>query len=69
MPVSSSTTSSAGSPGSRIFIVGGYLFGNIPMVKRNFTLVIMVIIVVSVLPGVVEFVASSPHAGRDAFVG
>ena len=27
-----------------------------PMVKRNFTLVIMVIIVISVLPGVVEFV-------------
>lgn len=39
-----------------IFIVGGYLFGNIPVVKRNFTLVIMVIIVISVLPGVVEFI-------------
>jgi membrane-associated protein len=38
------------------FIVGGYLFGNIPAVKRNFTLVIMVIIVFSVLPGVVEFI-------------
>ena len=39
-----------------LFVVGGYLFGNIPMVKRNFTLVIMVIIVISVLPGIVEFV-------------
>lgn len=39
-----------------IFVVGGYLFGNIPVVKRNFTLVIMAIIVLSVLPGVVEFV-------------
>ena len=38
-----------------VFILGGYLFGNIPVVKRNFTLVIMVIIVISVLPGVVEF--------------
>jgi len=34
-----------------MFVGGGYLFGNIPMVKRNFTL----IIVVSVLPGFVEF--------------
>jgi len=39
-----------------IFIVGGFLFGNIPVVKRNFTLVIMVIIVISVLPGIVEFI-------------
>ncbi|MDH4163644.1 MAG: DedA family protein [Nitrospirota bacterium] len=37
------------------FVFGGYLFGNIPAVKRNFTLVIMVIIVLSVLPGVIHF--------------
>jgi membrane-associated protein len=51
-----------------IFIVGGYLFGNIPVVKRNFTLVIMVIIVVSVLPGVFEFVRQR-RAGKNASVG
>jgi len=51
-----------------IFIVGGYLFGNIPMVKRNFTLVIMVIIVVSVLPGVVEFVRHR-RTVKNAIVG
>ncbi len=51
-----------------IFIVGGYLFGNIPMVKRNFTLVIMVIIVLSVLPGVVEFVRHR-RTGNNASVG
>jgi len=39
-----------------IFVGGGYFFGNIPVVKRNFTLVIMAIIVLSVLPGVVEYV-------------
>ena len=38
-----------------VFIFGGYLFGNIPLVKSNFTLVIMVIIVLSVLPGVVGY--------------
>ncbi|KWT83490.1 DedA family protein [Candidatus Magnetominusculus xianensis] len=33
----------------------GYFFGNIPIVKRNFTLVIFAIIIISILPAVVEF--------------
>lgn len=33
----------------------GYLFGNIPIVKQNFTLAILVIILISILPGVLEF--------------
>ena len=37
------------------FLYAGYLFGNIPVVKRNFTLVVFAIIIVSVLPGVFEF--------------
>lgn len=32
------------------FILGGYFFGNIPMVKENFTLVILGIIIVSLMP-------------------
>jgi membrane-associated protein len=37
------------------FVFGGYYFGNIPAVKSNFTLVIVAIIVISVVPAVVEF--------------
>lgn len=37
------------------FVYAGYLFGNIPVVKNNFTLVILGIIVVSLLPGVIEY--------------
>jgi membrane-associated protein len=37
-----------------LFITGGYFFGNLPMVRKNFTLVIMAIIVISVLPIVIE---------------
>ena len=39
-----------------IFVSGGYYFGNLPIVSRNFTLIIMAIIVISVLPGVTEVV-------------
>jgi membrane-associated protein len=38
-----------------LFVCGGYFFGNIPVVKQNFTLVIMAIIFISVLPGIIEF--------------
>ncbi len=33
----------------------GYKFGNIPAVKKNFTYVIIGIVIVSVMPGVIEF--------------
>jgi membrane-associated protein len=38
-----------------LFTYGGYFFGNLPAVKANFELVILAIILISVLPGVVEF--------------
>lgn len=37
------------------FVYGGYFFGNIPVVRKHFTLVILAIIFVSVLPGIIEF--------------
>ena len=37
------------------FVFGGYYFGNIPVVRQNLTLAIIGIIVVSVMPGIVEF--------------
>jgi membrane-associated protein len=38
------------------FLWGGYFFGNIPFVKKNFTVVVFAIIFVSVLPAVIAFV-------------
>ena len=38
-----------------VFIFGGYFFGNMPVVKNNFSLVIVIIIVLSVMPGVIEY--------------
>lgn len=39
-----------------IFVLAGYFFGSIPLVKENFTLVILAIIVLSIMPGIIEFV-------------
>ena len=41
-----------------LFIFGGYFVGNIPVVKENFEIVIIVIILISVLPMVVEYINS-----------
>lgn len=46
-----------------LFVLGGYFFGNIPAVRSNFTLVILAIIALSVVPVVVELVRGR---GREA---
>ncbi|MBM9576301.1 DedA family protein [Leptospira sp. 201903070] len=38
-----------------IFILGGYFFGNLDFVKRNFKIVIFAIILISVMPAVIEY--------------
>jgi len=37
-----------------LFIAAGYYFGNIPLVRHNFSLVIMAIVFISILPGIIE---------------
>lgn len=37
------------------FLGGGYLLGNVPSVKRNFHIVIVAIVIISVLPAVFEY--------------
>jgi len=39
-----------------LFVFGGFFFGNIPVIKHNFTLVIFAIIIISILPAVIEVI-------------
>lgn len=41
-----------------IFIYGGYFFGNIPVVRANFSIVILGIVFLSILPGIVKLIIS-----------
>ena len=47
-----------------ICVLGGYFFGNLPFVRENFTLVVLAIIVISLMPIAVE--AFRARRGRPA---
>jgi membrane-associated protein len=46
------------------FIYAGYFFGNISIVKKNFTIVIFAIILISILPAVIEIVKGRMKSNR-----
>lgn len=39
-----------------LFTLCGYFFGNIPFVKNNFSITIIAIIFISILPGIIEYI-------------
>ncbi len=46
------------------FVLGGYYFGNLDIVRRNFSLVLLAIIVLSIMPAVFEVIRSRRGAHR-----
>ncbi len=46
-----------------IFVFGGYYFGNLSVVQDNFSLVIVAIVLISVLPGVIKFMQERKSKG------
>jgi membrane-associated protein len=49
-----------------LFTFGGYLFGNISIIRNNFSIVTVVIILISVMPILVEFMRSRSRPQRPA---
>jgi membrane-associated protein len=51
-----------------LFIFGGYFFGNIQVVKNNFSIVIIAIIIISILPGIISYFMSKVKANKQSSV-
>lgn len=49
-----------------ICLFGGYFFGNLPFVQKNFSSVIIAIVLISVMPGVIEFLRARSRARAPA---
>lgn len=49
-----------------VFVYVGYFFGNLPFIKKNFSVAIVVIILVSIMPGIVEYLRHRRAAARQA---
>lgn len=41
-----------------LFLIAGYFFGQIPFVKNNFSIVVLAIIAISILPAIIEVIKS-----------
>lgn len=41
-----------------LFVFGGYFFGNMPIVKNNFSTVILIIILISIFPAIIKLIRS-----------
>jgi len=48
-----------------LFSFGGYFFGNLPVVQKNFTFVILAIIFISVLPAIIEFIKGRQQSRKQ----
>lgn len=48
-----------------LFLGGGYFFGNLPFIKNNFNIVLIVIIAISIVPAIVAFVNARRNINND----
>jgi membrane-associated protein len=47
-----------------VCLFSGYFFGNLPLVKQNFSLVVIAIVFISLLPAVIEYLRHRAQAKR-----
>lgn len=51
-----------------LFVYGGYFFGNLEFVKNNFSIVIISIILISMLPGLTEYIRHKRNSKNNVVV-
>ena len=49
-----------------VCLFSGYFFGNLPVVKKNFSVVVIAIVLISLLPAVIEYLKHRAEAKRKA---
>jgi membrane-associated protein len=49
-----------------VCVFAGYFFGNLPFVKQNFSVVVIVIVLISLLPAVFEYLKHRAESKRKA---
>jgi len=49
-----------------VCLFAGYFFGNLPIVKKNFSLAILAIVILSIMPAVVEYIRHRRESRRAA---
>lgn len=48
-----------------VCVTAGYWFGGLPFVRNNFEIVVIIIVLISVIPAVIEFIKHKKQARRD----
>jgi membrane-associated protein len=48
------------------FIFGGYFFGNVPIVKNNLSFFILGIVLISIIPGIVQFMRNWLESSKES---
>lgn len=48
-----------------LFLGGGYFFGNLPFIKNNFSIVLIVIMAISIVPAIVAFIKERNNITTD----
>jgi membrane-associated protein len=45
-----------------LFLIGGYFFGNLPIVEENFSYVVISIIAISIIPAIIAFIREKKNS-------
>lgn len=48
-----------------LFLIGGFALGNLPIVKNNFSVIIIAIIIISVIPAIVTFIKEKQESNMS----